>query len=197
MERKSLRKKIDSRIVRTKRDLANALETLLEKKSFEDITIKEICEQAMVAKLTFYNNFKDKNDLLVYLFERLSEPLYEQLKEMSSSEPNSGLAYKDALTIVVHYFYLNKEKFRSMISNDKTYLIYWSLNNFISEITPQIAELYSNLNKSIKVPKEIASAYVSGVISTILYKAPTFKKYTEGEFVSYIYQLTTGKIFNA
>ena len=151
----------------------------------------------MVAKLTFYNNFKDKNDLLVYLFERLSEPLYEQLKEMSSSEPNSGLAYKDALTIVVHYFYLNKEKFRSMISNDKTYLIYWSLNNFISEITPQIAELYSNLNKSIKVPKEIASAYVSGVISTILYKAPTFKKYTEEEFVSYIYQLTTGKIFNA
>ena len=116
---------------------------------------------------------------------------------MSSSEPNSGLAYKDALTIVVHYFYLNKEKFRSMISNDKTYLIYWSLNNFISEITPQIAELYSNLNKSIKVPKEIASAYVSGVISTILYKAPTFKKYTEEEFVSYIYQLTTGKIFNA
>lgn len=48
-------KKEDARVTRSKRDLALALQDLLRTKNFDDITIKEISQTAMVSKLTFYN----------------------------------------------------------------------------------------------------------------------------------------------
>ena len=57
-------KKIDARILRSKRDLADSLESLLEKKNYDDITIKEICEGALVSKLTFYNSYI----IVIFLF---------------------------------------------------------------------------------------------------------------------------------
>ena len=62
--------KEDARIVRTKRDLANALEDLLKERSMSEISIKDITDRALISKNTFYNNFNDKNELLVFLLER-------------------------------------------------------------------------------------------------------------------------------
>lgn len=42
--------KEDARIVRTKRDLANALEELLKEKSIDDISIKDITDKALISK---------------------------------------------------------------------------------------------------------------------------------------------------
>ena len=72
--------KEDARIVRTKRDLANALEELLEEKSFDEISIKEITDKALISKNTFYNNFEDKNDLLTFLFARYEAYLIKDVK---------------------------------------------------------------------------------------------------------------------
>lgn len=74
-------KKEDARVTRSKRDLALALQDLLRTKNFDDITIKEISQTAMVSKLTFYNNFLDKSDLLMFLFHKYSEEVYETLKK--------------------------------------------------------------------------------------------------------------------
>lgn len=41
----------------------------MEKKTFDDITVKEICALAMVPHSTFYNYFEDKFDLLHTLFD--------------------------------------------------------------------------------------------------------------------------------
>lgn len=50
-------KKEDARVTRSKRDLALALQDLLRTKNFDDITIKEISQTAMVSKLTFTITF--------------------------------------------------------------------------------------------------------------------------------------------
>ena len=55
--------KEDGRIIRSKRDLANALIELLQEKNYDDIGIKEITDKARVSKNTFYNNFKDNPSL--------------------------------------------------------------------------------------------------------------------------------------
>ena len=78
-------KKEDARVTRSKRDLALALQDLLRTKNFDDITIKEISQTAMVSKLTFYNNFLDKSDLLMFLFHKYSEEVYETLKKILES----------------------------------------------------------------------------------------------------------------
>ena len=54
---------------RTVRLLTDALSELMGKKTFDDITVKEICALAMVPHSTFYNYFEDKFDLLHTLFD--------------------------------------------------------------------------------------------------------------------------------
>ena len=49
----------DVRIQRSRRDLMNALESLLPQKSFDDITIKDITDRALVSKNTFPRSFAE------------------------------------------------------------------------------------------------------------------------------------------
>lgn len=60
-------KKLDPRIVRTRRDLATSMCTLLREKPFNQITVQEITEQAIINRATFYAHFEDKFGLLEYM----------------------------------------------------------------------------------------------------------------------------------
>jgi len=57
-------RKEDLRVRRTYELLSQALMSLLPEKSFEEITVTDICERAMIHRTTFYKHFKDKYQLL-------------------------------------------------------------------------------------------------------------------------------------
>lgn len=57
-------KKLDVRVQKTYIQLTNALMELLTQKSFDDITVLEICSTASVHRATFYKHFVDKHDFL-------------------------------------------------------------------------------------------------------------------------------------
>lgn len=56
--------KVDRRVRKTKRQLREALTTLLLQKSFSEITVREISELADVNRGTFYTHYRDTTDLL-------------------------------------------------------------------------------------------------------------------------------------
>ncbi len=53
---------------RTKIWIADTMERLLEKKSVEDIRVTEICREAEIERPTFYYHFRDKYDLMAWMF---------------------------------------------------------------------------------------------------------------------------------
>jgi AcrR family transcriptional regulator len=55
---------IDPRILRSRRMLMDALEKLLIKKEFDDISVQEIADEATLNRATFYLHYPDKNALL-------------------------------------------------------------------------------------------------------------------------------------
>ena len=55
---------IDPRIRRTRQLLQRALDKLLEKKDFNDISIQDIADEATVNRATFYDHYGDKFALL-------------------------------------------------------------------------------------------------------------------------------------
>ncbi|HYE12583.1 MAG TPA: TetR/AcrR family transcriptional regulator [Patescibacteria group bacterium] len=57
----------DPRVTRTRNLILNAFLTLVEEKSFEAITVKDIAERATVNRATFYDHFVDKYALLEYV----------------------------------------------------------------------------------------------------------------------------------
>ena len=54
--------------INVKRLLANALLSLSEEKALSKITVADIVERASSCRQTFYNHFRDKNDLVYWIF---------------------------------------------------------------------------------------------------------------------------------
>lgn len=52
-----------------KRGIAESFERLIEKKKFEDITIQDISDESEISRATFYRNFKDKYDLMNWVYQ--------------------------------------------------------------------------------------------------------------------------------
>lgn len=58
----------DRRIIKTKRNLKEALIAMLAKEDFEHISITELCRKAEVSRITFYSHYSDKYALLDDIF---------------------------------------------------------------------------------------------------------------------------------
>ena len=90
MPRKSSPVNIDPRVKRTRRLLRDALVSLILKKDFASITIREVTERAEVAYITFYRHFESLDQLLM---EVLDEGLVELMSHIEAlaklSDPSS------------------------------------------------------------------------------------------------------------
>lgn len=81
--------------------MADTLKELTRKKSLSKITINDIVSECKISKQTFYNYFKDKNDLILYtcvLEGRRS--LKETQRANLDFHASITLYYKKALTLL-------------------------------------------------------------------------------------------------
>lgn len=95
----------DLRIVRTKESIRDALVDLIEEKSFEAITVKDITNKAGINRGTFYAHYQDKCDLIVQYEDEIIHELAEIAKlsiQDFIAEPD--LDSIDALPLAVTLF---------------------------------------------------------------------------------------------
>lgn len=72
-----MEKPLDLRIQKTHKALMDAFWHLLETKCFEQITVNELCELAMVRRATFYKHFADKYEFFTFFVQSVqSDFLY-------------------------------------------------------------------------------------------------------------------------
>lgn len=75
------------RSAKTSKELNVSLLSLLEAQNFTKITVKNICEEALISRATFYAHFNDKYDLLKECLEGIKLEIakkvivYEQLEK--------------------------------------------------------------------------------------------------------------------
>ncbi len=65
------KKRIDPRVIRTRTLLRQALIALIPQHGFNTITIQQITDQATLNRATFYLHYRDKDELLLDVFETL------------------------------------------------------------------------------------------------------------------------------
>lgn len=70
-------KREDLRVVKTRKALIGAVESLALEKDIEEVTVSELCARAGVSRSTFYSHFADKFDLVQcairYEFETMAK----------------------------------------------------------------------------------------------------------------------------
>lgn len=79
----------DLRIQKTYAALTRAFTDLLKVKSFEQITVRELCDAAMVRTATFYNHFSDKYEFADFVIRDLLQRYHkdkERTKDLSGQE---------------------------------------------------------------------------------------------------------------
>lgn len=182
--------KEDKRVRRSKRDLSDALDELLDTKNFDDISIQDIADKAMISKNTFYNNFLDKNDLLMYLFKRYSLEIYKKVQPLLESDASFEEISQKSLKYVIEYLSINYNKFKKMIDNDRSKALYWNFFKFIEDVVAFITSNYKD-KLPFDLPVEITSPFLAGGISSLIYSSfEGEKKYTEEELYKYLETLT-------
>ena len=73
-----MEQKLDLRIQKTYLALTKAFTELLEEKRFEDITVNELCERAMVRRATFYKHFGDKYEFFTFMVHLIQDEYNEK-----------------------------------------------------------------------------------------------------------------------
>lgn len=114
----------DRRVKRTKRVLRECLFSLLEEKSIDEITVKELTEAADVNRSTFYFYYNDINDMMM----QIQNEIFEVFEESVMSVEGKFITTEDFRDYVLRFLLFCKEyekicKF--VISNDP--------NNFLSK----------------------------------------------------------------
>lgn len=94
----------------TKRALAAALRELMEEVPFDKIQIAQICERCNMNRKSFYYHFKDKYDLVNWIFDTDFISLAMEFSDDISSDDRWELIER-----VCEYFYEDREFYRKAI----------------------------------------------------------------------------------
>lgn len=91
-----MEEKTDLRIRKPYKALCDAFVTILEKKRFDDLTVNELCDEAMIRRATFYKHFADQYDFFSFFIRQKQDQFISQAKE--ETHPNGIYAYTLYLT---------------------------------------------------------------------------------------------------
>lgn len=84
----------------TKDRIADTFLALTERKAVNKITVREIAESSEVTTVTFYNHFRDKYDLIVWIHMRSAREILGKI--------GNGYEWRDTLLDGIRYFSENR-----------------------------------------------------------------------------------------
>ena len=88
-----MEKKVDRRVIKTRRQLKKGLAALMKEKSVNKITVKELVEEVDINRSTFYLHFKDIQDLLREIEENMEAQIKRAIEEHPIVSGNENAFY--------------------------------------------------------------------------------------------------------
>lgn len=149
----------DLRITKTVKALNDALFSLLERQSFKKVTVKDLCEEALTSRATFYTHFIDKYELLKYC-----------LSHSSLMNFNNYSTYEEIEETANAFFKKNKR----LISN----LVYEADNETLAILSDILLSTVNIIPNGIDIKSEpkyavLSNFFTGGVIAYILWQVNT------------------------
>lgn len=191
--------KEDSRVFRTKRDLREGLLYLMEKESFEKITVKDICDYTHLNKMTFYRHYSDKYDLLDDVVHSIADALFYKVVENEKVLSKTTQLAEACGTLTAEAFeecFKRKKAILSIVNSNNTL----GMDILSSSIEAIIAHLLAGLGETytLRYSKEHLSAFIVGGYSKLvlhmLNEDEFDKASVQSEFQSIFKQILEAKI---
>ena len=162
--------KEDLRIQKTRRDLRKSILELLKNNPLEKISVKEICDNAMVNRMTFYKYYEDKYLLLDDALNEIKDNLINGIpknKNFTSIDEASSY-YIGVLETVIKYIEDNIDFIYAIEQNSSIKLISIISNVCESGINDVLVEI--NKIKPLKYSIPVTASFIyGGFVSALTY----------------------------
>lgn len=150
---------MDRRQQKTRAAIFEALNELLEKKHFNNITVQEILDEANIGRSTFYAHFETKDALLREMCTDLFDHIFSHELQSETSHDFSGSDHglEEKITHLLYHLKDNKGNVLGVLSGESGELFMKSFKEYLREMFGQYPAC---LRKD--VPEEFALNHLVG-----------------------------------
>lgn len=145
----------------TKRKIAEATHTLVCKKGYAQITVEDIAEAVPVSRRTFYNHFKDKDEVIYYI-------IYNQFMENTFPVCKIGIGTK-GLTAFFDYIEKDREFYLRLVKHENGHLLKDALIRTYDRATERVHEYARPVENSEKrINPDIYKTYTHAAVAAVI-----------------------------
>lgn len=144
----------------TKEMIYFAIYACLIKKSYSQISVKEICEKAKISRMSFYRYFSDKEDVFVNMLDSKFEMFFNNFQVIE----NPSLS--DIFISVFEFIKPYSEKLKVYKNAGLQYVL---LNQFNSYVRYTLSNTKSNRMPKISECSKIVVPFLAGGIFMIIF----------------------------
>lgn len=128
---------------------------IMETESFESITVKKICEHALVSRQTFYSLFECKEEVLELHFDKMFDMFIKRLTHQNNITMNY------ICTEFVSYIEYDREFIKLLVNNNLTHMMTLKFEEYLIKIG-------STLEASRGYMYEYAMAFIAGALVEVV-----------------------------
>lgn len=163
-----MEEKMDLRIRKTYLALHNAFESLLEEKRFEELTVNELCQRAMIRRTTFYKHFADKYEYFSFYIREMTRTFQERLPR-DAQEGEAG-AYLLNMSRELLHFLKEHAQFVRNIKDSSVFPMLLSI--LVEQIGSDFSQVLRHLGQEnlSKQEAEGMAAFYAGGLTNILFQ---------------------------
>lgn len=158
--------KKDLRVIRTVHLLKESLHSQLEQASLEEISVLDICSDAMVHRATFYKHFQDK----YHLFQEVLEDIGRQVVELPETfGPEQGLElYMKTADRALEYIDSNRESLQKILRANKDSMAYFMIFNAIQQAITELLNR-TQWKRTPALPLDVISRFMTSGLSGVVF----------------------------
>lgn len=185
-----MEQKTDLRIIKTHKALTEAFLHLLGEKRFEEITVNELCDRAMVRRATFYKHFADKYEFLAFVIREKQAEFDAQIRQQTdATKPQSF--YLAIVQRTIDFMNSNEKLVQTVLDSKMLPTV---LDILSRQITLDITQkLKADAQKGLPLPASpqvMAHFYTGALIYTLRWWV-TQKRVSEAELMAELSRLLT------
>ena len=179
--------------IRTRKLISRAFLELMVEKSFEDITVTDICDKAMITRATFYKYFEDKFHLSQCVIVSIKEDVFDNNLQNYTFTSTKDL-YLKLIELCFDYIKDHQKGFLAFIKHSYSdrlrIMIMQTIYDYIESITQQEASHFK-----YNIPTEIISKFVTGGFTYLmLFMIENNLKYSKEEVLKWTDEVLTSAL---
>ena len=164
---RSRNNKNNLKIKETQKLLEDALGSLLEEKSFEEIRVMDICSKANIHRSTFYTYYNDKYELLKSKLDKYEAKFLEFLRKYKI-EGKLVDSHVDIMIEILKYFYFNKKYLKVIFQNNREGSIIKILQKYLEAYIIEGVKDMKQIRSGRPYMVEIMGSFYSGAFISVI-----------------------------